>query len=183
MFAKCRAQGLHRGPRRRGGPPAYVWGALDVLKVERIDHGVRRLEDPALVKRLAPERIPLTVCPLSNVKLCVFQRPGAAQPAGAAGRRPVRDGQLRRPGLLRRLPERQNFLQTFAATGWTRSTPTGSRATASRAASRRLQRRKVHRAGRDALRPRAGGRGRGGSPEGGPPAGTPRLVEQGDSRR
>jgi adenosine deaminase len=54
------------------GPPAYVWEALDVLKVSRVDHGVRSLEDPALVARLRNERIPLTVCPLSNVKLRVF---------------------------------------------------------------------------------------------------------------
>ena len=52
------------------GPPAYVIGALDVLKVERIDHGVRSVEDPALMDRLAAERMPLTVCPLSNLKLC-----------------------------------------------------------------------------------------------------------------
>jgi adenosine deaminase len=54
------------------GPPSYIWEALDLLKVERIDHGVRCLEDPALVERLADEQIPLTVCPLSNVKLRVF---------------------------------------------------------------------------------------------------------------
>jgi adenosine deaminase len=54
------------------GPPAYVWEALDVLKISRVDHGVRSLEDPALVARLRRERIPLTVCPLSNVKLRVF---------------------------------------------------------------------------------------------------------------
>ncbi|MBV8298119.1 MAG: adenosine deaminase [Candidatus Eremiobacteraeota bacterium] len=54
------------------GPPTYVWEALDVLKVSRVDHGVRSLEDPALVARLRDERIPLTVCPLSNVKLRVF---------------------------------------------------------------------------------------------------------------
>ncbi len=54
------------------GPPAYVWEALDLLKVSRVDHGVRSLEDPALVARLRDERIPLTVCPLSNVKLRVF---------------------------------------------------------------------------------------------------------------
>ena len=53
------------------GPPAYVLGALDVLKVERIDHGVRASEDPALMQRLAREQMPLTVCPLSNVRLCV----------------------------------------------------------------------------------------------------------------
>ena len=54
------------------GPPAYVWEALDLLRVSRVDHGVRSLEDPALVARLRAERVPLTVCPLSNVKLCVF---------------------------------------------------------------------------------------------------------------
>jgi adenosine deaminase len=54
------------------GPPEYIWNALDVLKVERIDHGVRCVEDGALVQRLAQERVPLTVCPLSNVKLCVY---------------------------------------------------------------------------------------------------------------
>ncbi len=53
------------------GPPAYVWEALDVLKVDRIDHGNRALEDEALVARLAGEQITLTVCPLSNLKLCV----------------------------------------------------------------------------------------------------------------
>jgi adenine deaminase len=73
VFARCKELGLrlvaHAGEE---GPPAYIWSALDVLKVERIDHGVRCVEDPALVKRLAAERMPLTVCPLSNVKLCVF---------------------------------------------------------------------------------------------------------------
>jgi adenine deaminase len=54
------------------GPPAYIWSALDVLKVERIDHGVQCLQDPRLVERLVRDRIPLTVCPLSNLKLCVF---------------------------------------------------------------------------------------------------------------
>ena len=54
------------------GPPEYIWNALDVLKVERIDHGVRCVEDLALVQRLAADRVPLTVCPLSNVKLCVY---------------------------------------------------------------------------------------------------------------
>ena len=54
------------------GPPAYIWSALDVLKAERIDHGVQAVKDPALMKRLVAERIPLTVCPLSNLKLCVF---------------------------------------------------------------------------------------------------------------
>ena len=53
------------------GPPEYVWEALDVLGVERIDHGNRALEDPVLVKRLVDEGMTLTVCPLSNLKLCV----------------------------------------------------------------------------------------------------------------
>jgi adenosine deaminase len=56
------------------GPPEYNRTALDLLHVERIDHGVRCLEDPALVRRLAQEQVPLTVCPLSNVKLRVFDR-------------------------------------------------------------------------------------------------------------
>jgi adenosine deaminase len=56
------------------GPPSYVTSALDALGAERIDHGVRCLEDPALVARLVREKIPLTVCPLSNVRLRVFQR-------------------------------------------------------------------------------------------------------------
>jgi adenosine deaminase len=54
------------------GPPAYIESALDVLNVERIDHGVRCLEDPTLVERLVRERMALTVCPLSNIKLRVF---------------------------------------------------------------------------------------------------------------
>jgi adenine deaminase len=53
-------------------PPAYIWSALDVLKVERIDHGVQAIHDAALMRRLAHDRIPLTVCPLSNLKLRVF---------------------------------------------------------------------------------------------------------------
>jgi adenine deaminase len=77
VFARCRALGLravaHAGEE---GPAAYVTEALDALGAERIDHGVRSLEDPALVARLARERIPLTVCPLSNVRLRVFQRMG-----------------------------------------------------------------------------------------------------------
>ncbi|CAN5395846.1 adenosine deaminase [soil metagenome] len=53
------------------GPPEYVWEALDGLEVDRIDHGNRSLEDPALVKRLVADGMTLTVCPLSNLKLCV----------------------------------------------------------------------------------------------------------------
>jgi adenosine deaminase len=73
VFNRARAEGYlavaHAGEE---GPPSYIWQALDLLKVLRIDHGVRCLEDSALVQRLASERIPLTVCPLSNVKLRVF---------------------------------------------------------------------------------------------------------------
>src|SRR6185369_12843305 len=73
VFARCRDLGLHLVAHAgEEGPPAYVWTALDVLKVERIDHGVQSMKDPALVRRLAQDRIPLTVCPLSNLKLCVF---------------------------------------------------------------------------------------------------------------
>jgi adenosine deaminase len=75
VFARAMAEGLltvaHAGEE---GPPEYVWEALDDLKVSRIDHGVRSLEDPALVKHLAEHKIPLTVCPLSNVKLRVFDK-------------------------------------------------------------------------------------------------------------
>jgi len=72
VFARCRELGLrlvaHAGEE---GPPAYIWEALNDLQVERIDHGVRCLEDPALVAELVRRRVPLTVCPLSNLKLCV----------------------------------------------------------------------------------------------------------------
>ena len=75
VFARARRAGLpavaHAGEE---GPPAYIHEALDVLKVRRIDHGVRCDEDEALMARLARERVPLTMCPLSNVKLRVFDR-------------------------------------------------------------------------------------------------------------
>ena len=75
VFARAREAGLaavaHAGEE---GPPEYITEALDVLKVRRIDHGVRCEEDAALTARLARERVPLTVCPLSNVKLKVFAR-------------------------------------------------------------------------------------------------------------
>jgi adenosine deaminase len=78
VFARCRELGLHRVAHAgEEGPPAYIWSALDVLHVERIDHGVACLGDPALVARLAAERVPLTVCPLSNIKLCVYPTMGA----------------------------------------------------------------------------------------------------------
>ena len=72
VFEKAREHGLpavaHAGEE---GPPDYIWQALDELRVVRVDHGVRCLEDPKLVARLVAEQVPLTVCPLSNVRLRV----------------------------------------------------------------------------------------------------------------
>ncbi|MBH2019790.1 MAG: adenosine deaminase [Burkholderiales bacterium] len=73
VFARCRELGFHLVAHAgEEGPPAYVWTALDLLKVERIDHGVQSSRDALLMQRLAKDRIALTVCPLSNLKLCVF---------------------------------------------------------------------------------------------------------------
>lgn len=73
VFAKAAELGLRRVAHAgEEGPAEYVRSALDVLGAERIDHGVRSSEDPALMQRLAQEQVPLTVCPLSNVRLCVF---------------------------------------------------------------------------------------------------------------
>ncbi|OZA97836.1 MAG: adenosine deaminase, partial [Polaromonas sp. 39-63-203] len=73
VFARCRELSFHLVAHAgEEGPPAYVWTALDVLKVERIDHGVQSSKDALLMQRLAKDRIALTVCPLSNLKLCVF---------------------------------------------------------------------------------------------------------------
>ncbi|MGB3138279.1 MAG: adenosine deaminase [Nodosilinea sp.] len=73
VFDRARAEGFravaHAGEE---GPPEYIWEAIRLLKVSRIDHGVRCVEDPALVDYLVEHQIPLTVCPLSNIKLCVF---------------------------------------------------------------------------------------------------------------
>jgi adenosine deaminase len=72
VFAAAAALGLKRVAHAgEEGPPAYVREALDILKIDRLDHGNRSLEDPALVERLAREQMTLTVCPLSNLKLCV----------------------------------------------------------------------------------------------------------------
>jgi adenosine deaminase len=75
VFSEARSLGLravaHAGEE---GPPEFIWGALDLLGAERIDHGVRCLEDPELVTRLASEQVPLTVCPLSNFRLHVVER-------------------------------------------------------------------------------------------------------------
>lgn len=74
VFAKARTEGLltvaHAGEE---GPAEYITQALNLLAVQRIDHGVRCVEDPQLVQHLIAAQIPLTVCPLSNIKLCVFQ--------------------------------------------------------------------------------------------------------------
>ena len=96
------------------GPPAYIWSALDKLHAERIDHGVQAIHDEALMQRLAQERVPLTVCPLSNLKLCVF--PDLKQ---------HNLGQMLAQGLCVMINSddpayfggymNENFLQTFAA--------------------------------------------------------------------
>jgi len=115
VFAQARAMGLHLVAHAgEEGPPAYIWGALDLLHAERIDHGVQAVHDAALMKRLAQERIPLTVCPLSNLKLCVF--PNLAD---------HNLGQMLRQGLCVMLNSddpayfggylNDNYLQTFAA--------------------------------------------------------------------
>jgi len=74
VFARARDEGYttvaHAGEE---GPAAYVWEALELLDVKRIDHGVRSIEDPQLIKYLVEKQIPLTVCPLSNIKLHVFE--------------------------------------------------------------------------------------------------------------
>jgi adenosine deaminase len=117
VFARCRELGLHLVAHAgEEGPPAYIWTALDVLKVERIDHGVQAIHDAALMRRLAQDRIALTVCPLSNLKLCVF--PDLAQ-------HNLR--QLLDAGLVATVNSddpayfggymNDNFIQTFAATG------------------------------------------------------------------
>jgi adenosine deaminase len=117
VFARCAELGLHRVAHAgEEGPPSYIWSALDILGVERIDHGVQAFQDPALMQRLAEGRVPLTVCPLSNQKLCVF--PDLAQ---------HNLGALLEHGLIATMNSddpayfggylNENFTQTFAATG------------------------------------------------------------------
>ena len=90
VFDRARAEGLlavaHAGEE---GPPEYIWEALDLLHARRIDHGVRCLEDDRLVERLVDEQVPLTVCPLSNVKLRVVRELGD-HPFGEMLRRGLR---------------------------------------------------------------------------------------------
>ncbi|MDQ3058616.1 MAG: adenosine deaminase [Pseudomonadota bacterium] len=117
VFARCRELGFHLVAHAgEEGPPAYIWTALDVLKVERIDHGVQAGKDAALMQRLARDGIALTVCPLSNLKLCVFpdlashnlrQLLDAGLVATINSDDPAYFG-----GYLN-----ENFLQIFAATG------------------------------------------------------------------
>jgi adenosine deaminase len=119
VFARCRELGFHLVAHAgEEGPPAYIWTALDVLKVERIDHGVQAIGDAALMQRLAAGRIALTVCPLSNLKLCVFpdlashnlkQLLEAGLAATVNSDDPAYFG-----GYIN-----DNFTQTFAATGMT----------------------------------------------------------------
>ena len=115
VFARARELGFrlvaHAGEE---GPPAYIWSVLDVLKVERIDHGVRAVEDAALMQRLVQDRIPLTVCPLSNLKLRVVDN---------LSQHPMQ--QLLQAGIVATVNSddpayfggylNQNFTQTFAA--------------------------------------------------------------------
>ncbi len=117
VFARCRELGFHLVAHAgEEGPASYIWSALDVLKVERIDHGVRCVQDALLMQRLAQDRIPLTVCPLSNLKLRVFERLAEHNL-----------GQLLDAGLAATVNSddpayfggyiNDNFVQTFAATG------------------------------------------------------------------
>ncbi len=119
VFKRCKALGFHLVAHAgEEGPPAYVWAALDVLQVQRIDHGVQSSKDALLMQRLAQDRIPLTVCPLSNLKLCVV--PSLAQ---------HNLGALLEAGLCAMVNSddpayfggymNDNFTQTFAATGLT----------------------------------------------------------------
>jgi adenosine deaminase len=119
VFARCGELGLHRVAHAgEEGPPAYIRSALDVLHAERIDHGVQAVHDAELMQRLALERIPLTVCPLSNQKLCVFpdlaaHNLGALLDAGLVAT-VNSDDPAYFGGYLN-----DNFLQVFAATGLT----------------------------------------------------------------
>ncbi|MFT3956671.1 MAG: adenosine deaminase [Piscinibacter sp.] len=115
VFDRARAAGLHVVAHAgEEGPPEYIRSALDVLEVERIDHGVRSVDDPALMQRLAAMAMPLTVCPLSNVKLCVYETMAEHQlPALlAAGLKATvnSDDPAYFGGYIN-----QNFVETFAA--------------------------------------------------------------------
>lgn len=75
VFARCRDLGLHLVAHAgEEGPPEYVWSALKTLGVERVDHGVQSIHSPELMQYLIDQQVPLTICPLSNIKLCVYDR-------------------------------------------------------------------------------------------------------------
>jgi adenine deaminase len=117
VFARCRQLGLHRVAHAgEEGPPSYVWSALDILKVERIDHGVQSARDPSLMKRLAQDRITLTVCPLSNLKLCVFPQLEQHNLRELLDRGLAATVNSDDPAYFGGYMN-ENFLQTFAATG------------------------------------------------------------------
>ena len=119
VFARCRALGLHAVAHAgEEGPPAYIWAALDVLKAERIDHGVQAVHDAALMQRLAHDRIPLTVCPLSNQKLCVFPDLRDHNLAALLDAGLVATVNSDDPAYFGGYMN-ENFLQTFAATQMT----------------------------------------------------------------
>ena len=115
VFARGRDLGFHVVAHAgEEGPPAYIRSALDVLKAERIDHGVRCLEDPALVERLVRERIPLTVCPLSNEKLRVVPRLSDHNLGGLLARGLVATINSDDPAYFGGYIN-QNFIETFDA--------------------------------------------------------------------
>jgi adenosine deaminase len=119
VFARAKQLGFrlvaHAGEE---APPTYIWSAIDVLKVERIDHGVQALHDAALMQRLATDRVPLTVCPLSNLKLRVFptlQQHSLKRMLDAGIMATVNsDDPAYFGGYIN-----ENFTQTFAALGMT----------------------------------------------------------------
>lgn len=117
VFARCRELGYrlvaHAGEE---GPASYIWQALDLLRVERIDHGVQAPTDARLMQRLAKEQVPLTVCPLSNIKLRVFDdlaQHSLPQLLAAGLKATINsDDPAYFGGYVN-----DNFLATFAATG------------------------------------------------------------------
>ena len=119
VFARCRTLGFHLVAHAgEEGPPAYIWTALDLLKVERIDHGVQAVKDAALMQRLAKDRIALTVCPLSNLKLCVFPDLTSHNLRGLLDAGLAATVNSDDPAYFGGYMN-DNFTQTFAATGMT----------------------------------------------------------------
>ncbi|MFM9902759.1 MAG: adenosine deaminase [Polaromonas sp.] len=119
VFDRCRTLGFHLVAHAgEEGPPAYVWTALDVLKVERVDHGVQSSKDALLMQRLAKDRIALTVCPLSNLKLCVFPDLASHNLKGLLDAGLAATVNSDDPAYFGGYMN-DNFVQTFAATGMT----------------------------------------------------------------